>query len=84
MRKTKMRFCLQDQEDEDVAAKNITKTIRLDDATHDMALQVMGELDMSLSELVRVCLCLGSPMLVSSPFLKKITIEDVEISKIKA
>lgn len=78
-----LKFKLLDDEDDDVAKFDITKTIRLDEATHDMALGVMGELDMSLSELIRVSLCLTSPMLITSPFLKKITIDDVNVSKLK-
>lgn len=74
-----MLFTL-DAEDIVMPSMDQTKTIKMDSATHDLALRVAGEIDCSFSDLVRRSLCIAAPQLLSSPFLRKISVEDVDVS----
>ncbi len=57
-----------------------TKTIKMDERTHELALRVAGQLDCTFSDLVRRSLCIAAPQLLASPFLRKISVEDVDVS----
>ncbi|MFA7164229.1 MAG: hypothetical protein WC124_00070 [Desulfoplanes sp.] len=60
-----------------------SKTIKMDSATYDLALRVSAEIDCSFSDLVRRSLCIAAPQLLSSAFLRKISVEDVDVSNFK-
>ena len=67
-------------EDDILGKKEISKSIKIDEKTLDLALMVLGETDISFSELVRISLCVAAPTILSSPFIRKICVEDVDVS----
>jgi hypothetical protein len=51
-------------------------TIRLSDHEAATLSRLVGELGMESSEILRVCLALGIPILKSVPFARRIVLED--------
>ena len=62
--------------------KEVQKSVKLDKATHDIALRVAGDLDISYSELVRLSILVAAPNLLSNAYLKRLQAEDLNLNHI--
>ena len=65
------------KEDADVAKKETTRTVRLDDSLDRMAQDACASLDCSFSDLVRAAIMLSTPLLRECPpLLRRIAPDD--------
>lgn len=71
------------EEGADVAGKkDRQKAVKFDEATEALAYIVSDEANIGLSEVIRIAICHSAAAIITSPFVRKIRAEDVDISRI--